>query len=109
MGSAYSVRGYVVDPHLGGAEDLAAARPELGRRGMRLILDLCRNVSRRTTYREYFIRGSLEDLRDDPAAFVLIESRAFAYGRVPTPALPEDIYGLVFGNGVRTGPSSRSI
>ena len=61
---------------------------------MRLILDLCRNVSRRTTYREYFIRGSLEDLRDDPAAFVLIESRAFAYGRVPTPALPEDIYWL---------------
>jgi hypothetical protein len=41
--SAYSVRCYAVDPHLGGAEGLAAARLELARRGMRLILDFVPN------------------------------------------------------------------
>jgi hypothetical protein len=40
IGSAYSVRDYVVDQPLGGAEGLAVARRELARRGIRLILDL---------------------------------------------------------------------
>ena len=43
VGSAYSVRRYAVDPHLGGAEGLATARRELARRGMRLILDFVPN------------------------------------------------------------------
>jgi glycosidase len=43
IGSAYSVRGYVVDQPLGGAEKLAVARRELARRGIRLILDFVPN------------------------------------------------------------------
>src|SRR5262245_38724863 len=39
VGSAYSVRRYTVDTHVGDAAGLAAARRELARRGMRLILD----------------------------------------------------------------------
>ncbi|HJV35573.1 MAG TPA: hypothetical protein VJ604_10920, partial [Geomonas sp.] len=39
VGSPYCVRNYQVDPHLGGPKGLAAARKELAKRGMKLILD----------------------------------------------------------------------
>jgi hypothetical protein len=39
VGSPYCVRRFVVDPHLGGASGLAAARGSLRSRGVRLILD----------------------------------------------------------------------
>src|SRR2546428_5111286 len=39
IGSAYCVRRYVVDEHLGGAAGLAVARQMLAQRGLRLILD----------------------------------------------------------------------
>jgi hypothetical protein len=95
VGSAYSVRRYVVDPHIGGAAGLATARRELARRGMRLILDFVPNhvapdhpwVSE---HPEYFILGRPEDVRDDPATFTTIEGRTYARGRDPYfPAWPE--------------------
>ena len=42
-GSPYCVRRYTVDARLGGPEGLAAARAELARRGIRLVLDLVPN------------------------------------------------------------------
>jgi hypothetical protein len=43
VGSAYSVRRFVVDERLGGRDGLAAARAELRRRGVRLLLDFVPN------------------------------------------------------------------
>ena len=43
VGSAYCVRRYVVDKHLGGPEGLAIARRELAKRGMKLLLDFVPN------------------------------------------------------------------
>src|SRR5580698_2931942 len=43
VGSAYCVRRYVVDQHLGGPEGLAIARRELASRGMKLLLDFVPN------------------------------------------------------------------
>ena len=43
VGSPYCVRRYVVDGQLGGPEGLAAARRELAKRNIRLILDLVPN------------------------------------------------------------------
>ena len=43
VGSAYSVRRYVVDAHLGGPKGLATARQMLMQRGLRLILDFVPN------------------------------------------------------------------
>ena len=43
VGSAYCVRRYVVDKQLGGPEGLSAARQELAKRGIRLILDFVPN------------------------------------------------------------------
>ena len=43
VGSPYCVRDYVVDPHLGGPAGLVAARDELARRGLGLILDFVPN------------------------------------------------------------------
>lgn len=107
VGSAYSVRSFVVDPHLGGTEGLAAARRELGRRGMRLILDFVPNhVAPDHSWAiedpEYFIRGSLDDAREDPAAFVLIEGQAYAHGRDPYfPPWPDVLQLNAFDGGLR--------
>ena len=95
VGSAYSVRRYIVDSHLGGTEGLAAARGELARRGIRLILDYVPNHVAPdhpwvAEHPEYFIRGCAEDARDDPASFLTIEGRVYACGRDPYfPAWPD--------------------
>ena len=88
VGSAYCVRRYVVDETLGGPEGLAAARRELARRGMRLILDFVPNhvapdhpwVRERP---ECFVRGSEEDARRDPASFLEVDGAVIACGRDP--------------------------
>jgi Alpha amylase, catalytic domain len=107
VGSAFSVRRYVVDPHLGGDEGLATARRELARRGMRLILDFVPNHVADdhpwvVEYPEFFIRGGPDDARDDPAAFVPIEGRVYARGRDPHfPAWPDVLQLNVFDPGLR--------
>ena len=95
VGSAYSVRRYVVDSHLGGPKGLATARRELARRGMRLILDFVPNHVAPdhpwvVEHPEYFIRGKPQDARDDPSAFVPIDGQVYAFGRDPYfPAWPD--------------------
>jgi Alpha amylase, catalytic domain len=107
VGSAYSVRRYVVDPHLGGAEGLAAARRELARRGIRLILDFVPNHVAPdhpwvVEHPEYFIRGRAEDARDNPTGFVTIQGRVYARGRDPHfPAWPDVLQLNVFDAGLR--------
>jgi hypothetical protein len=107
VGSAYSVRRYVVDPHLGGEAGLAAARWELSRRGMRLILDFVPNHVAPdhpwvVEFPEYFIRGGPDDARDDPGSFVTIEGRVYARGRDPYfPAWPDVLQLNAFDPGQR--------
>jgi hypothetical protein len=95
VGSPYCVRGYVVDPHLGGTAGLAGARAALAARGLSLILDFVPNHVApdhpwTKDHPEYFINGSDEDLARDPASFVAVGGRVFANGRDPYfPAWPD--------------------
>jgi glycosidase len=107
VGSAYSIRRYAVDSHLGGAAGLARAREELARRGMRLILDFVPNHVAPdhpwvVEHPEYFVLGSPEDARDDPSSFLQIEGRVYARGRDPYfPAWPEVLQLNAFDAGMR--------
>ncbi|HEU4346850.1 MAG TPA: alpha-amylase [Actinoplanes sp.] len=88
VGSPYCVRRYVVDPRLGGPAGLAAARAELARRGVRLLLDYVPNhvapdhpwVRERP---EVFVRGGPEDLAREPEAFLDAGGPVLARGRDP--------------------------
>lgn len=90
-GSPYCVRRYVVDDWLGGPEGLAAARKELARRGIGLILDFVPNHTARDSpwlfsHPEYFIQGDRDDLLKDPTAFFAVDEPGggvIASGRDP--------------------------
>jgi len=88
VGSPYCVRRYAVDNHLGGPAGLAAARRQLARRGLRLILDFVPNHVAPdnqwvTDHPEYFVQGSADDVRNAPASYIEVAGRAFACGRDP--------------------------
>jgi glycosidase len=88
VGSPYCVHRYVVDEHLGGPEELVAARWALANRGMRLVLDFVPNHVAQDhpwilAHPEYFIRGSGEDLARPPAEFFEAGGTVFACGRDP--------------------------
>jgi glycosidase len=78
----------VVDKHLGGADGLAVARRELAKRGLKLILDFVPNHVAPDHpwvihHPEYFVQGTADDARNDPASFVETGGRVFACGRDP--------------------------
>ena len=88
VGSAYCVKGYQVDARLGGPQGLAAARKQLAKRGMRLILDFVPNhVAPDHTWAaahpEYFIQGNADDLARKPGEFIRVGDRVLACGRDP--------------------------
>ena len=88
VGSPYCVRRYTVEPRLGGAAGLAAAREALARRGLRLVLDFMPNHVARdhpwvTESPEYFIHGNLGDLERAPSEFFASGGRVFACARDP--------------------------
>ena len=88
VGSPYCVRGYVAAELFGGRDGLAAARAALAARGMRLILDYVPNHVAPdhpwvTSDPELFVRGSSEDLRADPAAWMAAGGQVLAHGRDP--------------------------
>ncbi len=88
VGSAYCVRRYVVDQHLGGPQGLAIARQELARRGMSLILDFVPNHVAPDSpwiveHPEHFMQGSAADPEREPAAYLEIGGKFFARGRDP--------------------------
>jgi hypothetical protein len=107
VGSPYCVRKYVVDTHLGGREGLAVARDELGRRGMKLILDFVPNHVAPDhpwvgEHPEYFIQGTPDDARNDPASFTQIGGTVFACGRDPYfPAWSDVLQVNAFHPGLR--------
>jgi hypothetical protein len=95
VGSAYCVRDYIVDAQLGGEDGLATARAELAARGVGLVLDLVPNhvapdhpwVSE---HPEYFVHGTVDDLREHPDSFLRCGEHVLALGRDPYfPAWPE--------------------
>jgi hypothetical protein len=88
VGSAYCVKDYAVDPRLGGHQGLAAARKELAKRGLRLILDFVPNHVApdhrwAAAHPEYFIQGSERDLAEKPGDFVRVGAHVLACGRDP--------------------------
>jgi hypothetical protein len=95
VGSPFCVRRYAVDQQLGGPGGLAVARWELSKRGMKLILDFVPNhVAPDHTWvaehPEYFIRGTVVDLRDDPSSYMERNGTIYARGRDPHfPAWPD--------------------
>jgi Alpha amylase, catalytic domain len=107
IGSPYCVRRYEVDAALGGEAGLAAARRELHRRGLRLVLDYVPNhvaVDHPWTKRnpDYFIRGSAEDLVRSPEAFLQVDEDVFARGRDPYfPPWPDVLQLNAFDPGLR--------
>ena len=88
VGSAYCVRRYVVDAHLGGPEGLATARQMLAQRGLRLILDFVPNHVALDhpwvfEHPEYFVQGTSEDLAQAPSAFFEASGTVIADGHDP--------------------------
>jgi glycosidase len=107
VGSPYCVRRYEADSHLGGTKGLACARQELARRGMKLVLDFVPNhvapdhpwVSE---HPEYFIRGTADDLKNEPRAYLEASETVYACGRDPYfPAWPDVVQLNVFDPGLR--------
>jgi hypothetical protein len=107
VGSPYCVRRYVADEQLGGPSGLAAARRELRQRGLRLILDFVPNHVAPDhpwvgTHPEYFVRGSADDARGDPASFIETSGTVFACGRDPFfPAWPDVLQLNALAPGLR--------
>jgi hypothetical protein len=107
VGSPYCVRNYTVDPRLGGPEGLAAARQELARRGLRLILDFVPNHVAPdhpwvTDHPEYFIQGNYGDSVREPGAYIAAGGNIFACGRDPYfPAWPDVLQLNAFNAGLR--------
>ncbi len=95
VGSAYCVRRYVVDQHLGGPEGLAIARQELAKRGMNLLLDFVPNHMAPDSpwiveHPEHFIQVDPRQLQDEPASCARVGEKIFACGKDPYfPAWPD--------------------
>ena len=107
VGSAYCIRNYQIDPHLGGPEGLAVARNELSNRGIKLILDYVPNHVAidhpwLVEHPEYFILGSYDDLQHHPAAYIEVGENIFARGRDPYfPPWPDVVQLNAFAPGLR--------
>jgi hypothetical protein len=112
VGSPYCVKNYAVDAHLGGPEGLAAARQELADRGLRLILDFVPNHVAPDhpwvmDHPDYFIQGSQEEARSDPASFMAMGETVFACGRDPYfPAWPDVLQLNAFAPALRRAVTS---
>ena len=88
VGSPYCIRGYTVDPHLGGDAALAEARRQLADRGAKLLVDYVPNHVAHdhawaTDHPEYFVAGTADEAAQRPQEFVALESGVYALGRDP--------------------------
>ena len=109
VGSPYCVADYQVDSRLGGRDGLAHARAALARHGLGLVLDFVPNHVApdhpwTRTNPELFVRGSSQDLEDDPGSFVAIDGSVLARGRDPYfPAWPDVVQLNAFAPALRAG------
>ena len=107
VGSPYCIRRYVVDERLGGPDGLAAARAELARRGVRLVLDFVPNHLApdhpwTTEHPERFIGGTVDDLEHRPGEYLELSGNVIALGRDPYFAPWPDVVQLnAFDAGMR--------
>jgi hypothetical protein len=107
VGSAYCVRSYMVDEHLGGPKGLAAARRELAKRGMKLLLDFVPNHMAPdspwiTDHPEHFMQVDAGHLQDQPTSCVQVGEKIFACGKDPYfPAWPDVVQVNAFEPGFR--------
>jgi hypothetical protein len=107
LGSPYCVRSYEVDSRLGGARGLAAARKELAKRGMLLILDYVPNhvaIDHPWVkgHPEIFVRGTRQDMSEEPSLFTELGNGIFALGRDPYfPAWTDVLQLNAFHQGMR--------
>jgi hypothetical protein len=107
VGSPYCVRRYIVDKRLGGPAGLAAARAELARRGLRLILDYVPNHvapdhPALTSHPDWFVTGTAEDLAAAPDEWFEVGGRVIARGRDPYfPPWPDVAQLNAFAPGMR--------
>lgn len=107
IGSPYCVRRYELEPRFGDPPALAAARGELARRGIGLILDYVPNHvapdhAWTTTQPDYFVRGSAADLEADPTSFLATAAGPLARGKDPYFAPWPDVVQLnAFAPGLR--------
>src|SRR4051812_17911257 len=87
-GSPFAVTSYTCHSDFGGEEALARVRERLGRRGLKLMLDLVPNHVAldhpwATEHPEWFIHGTERDLADKPQNWTQIGGRILAHGRDP--------------------------
>jgi glycosidase len=107
VGSPYCIGDYEVAEELGGRQGLAAARDQLERRGLKLILDFVPNHVApdhpwTSAHPEYFIGGSDDDLAHDPTSFIKVGDRVLANGRDPFfPAWPDVVQLNAFSRDLR--------
>ena len=107
VGSAYCIRRYVADPHLGGPEGLAIARRQLAQRGLRLLLDFVPNhvapdAQAIVEHPERFVQGTAADLAAHPGSYLAIGDKVFACGRDPYfPPWPDVVQVNAFNPGHR--------
>ncbi len=107
IGSPYCVRGYELEPRLGGPGALAAARAELAARRLGLILDYVPNHVApdhpwTIEHADYFIRGSAAEIQANPAAYLQTAVGILANGKDPYFAPWPDVVQLnAFSPGLR--------
>jgi hypothetical protein len=99
VGSAYCIRRYIVDQHLGGPNALAVARNELSKRGMNLLLDFVPNHVApdnpwATDHTDYFVHGTADEARNNPNGFIEVNGVVYACGRDPFFAPWSDVLQL---------------
>jgi hypothetical protein len=107
VGSAYCVRRYVVDSHLGGPEGLKIARQELAGRGIKLLLDFVPNhvapdAPWIVEHPEHFLQGSAAEFANAPDCYLNIAGKIFACGKDPYfPPWPDVVQANAFEPGFR--------
>jgi glycosidase len=99
LGSAYSVKRYVVDERLGGKKGLAAARRALLARRILIMLDFVPNHVARDhpwviQHPEYFIHGTVQDLLISSGAYFESRGEVIACGKDPNFPAWQDVAQL---------------
>lgn len=91
-GSPYAIRGYDVNPSLGGPGALAELRKRLACKGIKLLLDFIPNHTARDhqwvhNHPDWYIQGGEDELAAQPGNYFRVEtaggSRILAHGRDP--------------------------